>query len=96
MSKLFDLHDVAKRFQRGKESITIFEGLNLGIEEGDFVAIMGPSGSGKTTLLNLLGGVDQPSSGQIRFAGERIDALSETGLAAWRAAKWVSSSSSTT
>jgi putative ABC transport system ATP-binding protein len=86
MSKLFDLHDVAKRFQRGKEVITIFEGLNLGIEEGDFVAIMGPSGSGKTTLLNLLGGVDQPSSGQIRFAGARIDALSETGLAAWRAA----------
>jgi putative ABC transport system ATP-binding protein len=86
MSKLFDLHDVAKRFQRGKEVITIFEGLSLGIEEGDFVAIMGPSGSGKTTLLNLLGGVDQPSSGQIRFAGERIDALSETGLAAWRAA----------
>lgn len=86
MSKLFDLHDVAKRFQRGKESITIFEGLSLGIEEGDFVAIMGPSGSGKTTLLNLLGGVDQPSSGEIRFAGERIDSLSETGLAAWRAA----------
>lgn len=86
MSKLFDLHDVAKRFQRGKEVITIFEALSLGIEEGDFVAIMGPSGSGKTTLLNLLGGVDQPSSGQIRFAGERIDALSETGLAAWRAA----------
>jgi putative ABC transport system ATP-binding protein len=86
MSKLFDLHDVAKRFQRGKEVITIFEGLNLGIEEGDFVAIMGPSGSGKTTLLNLLGGVDQPSAGEIRFAGERIDALSETGLAAWRAA----------
>jgi len=86
MSKLFDLHDVAKRFQRGKEVITIFEGLNLGIEEGDFVAIMGPSGSGKTTLLNLLGGVDQPTAGEIRFAGERIDALSETGLAAWRAA----------
>ena len=36
MSKLFDLHDVAKRFQRGKESITIFEGLNLGIEEGEW------------------------------------------------------------
>ena len=86
MSKLFDLHDVAKRFTRGKETITIFEGLSLAIEEGDFVAIMGPSGSGKTTLLNLLGGVDQPSSGEIRFAGERIDSLSETGLAAWRAA----------
>ena len=86
MTKLFDLQDVAKRFQRGKETITIFEGLNLAIEEGDFVAIMGPSGSGKTTLLNLLGGVDQPSAGEIRFAGERIDSLSETGLAAWRAA----------
>jgi putative ABC transport system ATP-binding protein len=86
MTKLFELHDVAKRFQRGKESITIFDGLSLGIEEGDFVAIMGPSGSGKTTLLNLLGGVDQPSAGEIRFAGSRIDSLSETGLAAWRAA----------
>ncbi len=60
--------------------------MSLSIAEGDFVAIMGPSGSGKTTLLNLLGGVDQPTSGEIRFAGSRIDALSETGLAAWRAA----------
>lgn len=86
MSNLFELQDVAKRFTRGKETITIFEGLSLSIAEGDFVAIMGPSGSGKTTLLNLLGGVDQPTSGEIRFAGSRIDALSETGLAAWRAA----------
>jgi putative ABC transport system ATP-binding protein len=86
MSKLFELHDVAKRFQRGKETITVFDGLSMGIEEGDFVAIMGPSGSGKTTLLNLLGGVDQPSAGEIRFAGSRIDNLSENGLAAWRAA----------
>jgi putative ABC transport system ATP-binding protein len=86
MSKLFELHDVAKRFQRGKETITIFDGLSMGIESGDFVAIMGPSGSGKTTLLNLLGGVDQPTAGGIRFAGERIDNLSENALAAWRAA----------
>jgi len=85
MSKLFELHDVAKRFQRGRETITIFDGLDMGIEEGDFVAIMGPSGSGKTTLLNLLGGVDRPSAGEIRFAGARIDTLSENGLAAWRA-----------
>ncbi len=86
MTTLFELHDVAKRFQRGKESITIFDGLSMGIEEGDFVAMMGPSGSGKTTLLNLLGGVDQPSAGEIRFAGSRIDNLSENALAAWRAA----------
>jgi putative ABC transport system ATP-binding protein len=86
MSKLFELHDVAKRFQRGRESITIFDGLSMSIESGDFVAMMGPSGSGKTTLLNLLGGVDQPSAGEIRFAGQRIDNLSENALAAWRAA----------
>jgi putative ABC transport system ATP-binding protein len=86
MSKLFELHEVARRFQRGKETVTVFESLSLSIEQGDFVAIMGPSGSGKTTLLNLLGGVDQPTAGEIRFAGERIDTLSENGLAAWRAA----------
>jgi putative ABC transport system ATP-binding protein len=46
---------------------------------------MGPSGSGKTTLLNLLGGVDQPSEGEIMFDGQRIDNLSEGQLATWRA-----------
>jgi putative ABC transport system ATP-binding protein len=82
---LFDLQKVAKRFVKGKESITIFDNLNLSINKGDFVAIMGPSGSGKTTLLNLLGGVDQPTEGKIAFAGERIDTLSENQLAKWRA-----------
>jgi putative ABC transport system ATP-binding protein len=55
------------------------------IAEGDFIAIMGPSGSGKTTLLNLLGGIDTPTSGEIRFAGQRIDGLNEAELARWRA-----------
>ena len=86
MDALFELTGVGKRFQRGRETITIFDGLDLKIARGDFVAIMGPSGSGKTTLLNLLGGVDQPSTGEIRFDGQRIDNLSETALASWRAA----------
>jgi putative ABC transport system ATP-binding protein len=47
---------------------------------------MGPSGSGKTTLLNLLGGIDRPDSGEVHVAGQRIDNLSEGGLARWRAA----------
>lgn len=85
MTALFDLKDVAKSFVKGKEKITIFEKLNMTIEEGDFVAIMGPSGSGKTTLLNMLGGVDQPSSGEVWFDGERVDNLSEGQLAKWRA-----------
>ena len=82
---LFDLKGVAKKFVKGKETITVFENLDMSIAEGDFLAIMGPSGSGKTTLLNLLGGVDQPTSGEISFDGSRIDSLSENQLAAWRA-----------
>ncbi len=85
MTALFDLKKVAKSFVKGKEKISIFDDLNMTIEEGDFVAIMGPSGSGKTTLLNMLGGVDQPTSGEVWFAGERIDSLSEGNLAKWRA-----------
>lgn len=82
---LFELNNVSKKFTKGKEVITIFDNLNLAIEQGEFLAIMGPSGSGKTTLLNLLGGVDQPSAGEISFAGDRIDKLSESELARWRA-----------
>ena len=83
---LIELVDVAKRFTKGRETISIFDHLRMTIAEGDFIAIMGPSGSGKTTLLNLLGGIDSPTSGEIRFAGERIDGLNEAELARWRAA----------
>ncbi len=76
---------VGKAYTRGKQKVSIFEGLDMGIEKGAFLAIMGPSGSGKTTLLNMLGGVDRPTSGQILFGGQRMDNLSESKLAAFRA-----------
>jgi putative ABC transport system ATP-binding protein len=82
---LFDLKGVKKSFTRGKETIKIFDGLDMQIKQGDFLAIMGPSGSGKTTLLNMLGGVDQPTSGEVWFDGARIDSLSEGQLSKWRA-----------
>ncbi|MFK8017113.1 MAG: ABC transporter ATP-binding protein [Gammaproteobacteria bacterium] len=82
---LFELKNVSKNFVKGKETISVFEDLNMSIDQGDFLAIMGPSGSGKTTLLNMLGGVDQPSSGTITFDGSRVDTLSENQLASWRA-----------
>jgi putative ABC transport system ATP-binding protein len=81
------LTGVGKRFAKGKETISIFDSLNLTIPQGDFVAVMGPSGSGKTTLLNLLGGIDRPDAGEIDVAGERIDHLREGELARFRAAK---------
>jgi putative ABC transport system ATP-binding protein len=81
------LAGLGKRFVKGKETITIFEALDLTIPQGDFVAVMGPSGSGKTTLLNLLGGIDHPDTGEIHIAGERIDRASQRDLARFRAAK---------
>ena len=83
---LIELVDVSKKFTKGRETISIFDHLSMTIPQGDFIAIMGPSGSGKTTLLNLLGGIDTPTSGQIGFAGQRIDGLNEAQLAHWRAA----------
>lgn len=82
---LVTLDRVAKRFVKGKQTITIFDQLDLTIPRGDFVAIMGPSGSGKTTLLNMLGGIDRPTGGGIRFDGKPVQGLSEGQLSAWRA-----------
>lgn len=86
MTALYTLTDLSKRYTRGRESITIFEELNMTIEQGAFIAIMGPSGSGKTTLLNLLGGIDRPSTGSVECEGVRVDKLSEGNLARWRSA----------
>ncbi len=80
------LAHVSKRFTKGRETISIFDQLDLAIPRNDFVAVMGPSGSGKTTLLNLLGGIDSADGGEVNVAERRIDGLSEGELARWRAA----------
>lgn len=85
MSTLVSLGNVVKRYQRGKQSVEVLHGVNLAIEQGEFLALMGPSGSGKTTLLNLIAGLDQPTEGEVTVAGERIDRLSGSKLAKWRA-----------
>jgi len=76
---------VEKMFHRGSEDIHVLSDLSLQVPAGEFLALMGPSGSGKTTLLNLIGGLDRPTNGTVAVAGERIDQLSDRGLAAWRA-----------
>jgi putative ABC transport system ATP-binding protein len=86
---------VSKGFVKGKETITIFDHLNLVIPRGDFIAVMGPSGSGKTTLLNLLGGIDRADGGEVRIADSRIDGMSEGQLAVGARPTSASSSSST-
>lgn len=84
MSQLVSCRDVTKSYVRAKEQVDVLTGINLDIEEGDFLALMGPSGSGKTTLLNLIGGLDQPSSGSIEVGGVGLQDMSERALAKWR------------
>ncbi|NVN99385.1 MAG: ABC transporter ATP-binding protein [Geobacteraceae bacterium] len=66
--------------------IPVLEGISFDIVAGEFLALMGPSGSGKSTLLNLIAGIDKPDSGIIAVNGVDITTLSESDLAAWRAA----------
>jgi putative ABC transport system ATP-binding protein len=86
MSAMVEVRDVSKTYARGAQKVSVLHGLSLSIGAGEFVALMGPSGSGKTTLLNLIGGLDQPSGGEVRVSGTRIDNLSSGALARWRAA----------
>ncbi len=85
MDSLVRISGVHKYFTRGSERIDVLKGVNLDIPKGDFLALMGPSGSGKTTLLNLMGGLDQPSSGAVEIAGTNIAGLSGSQLSRWRA-----------
>ena len=82
---MIEVRNVTKVYERGKQKVEVLHGLTLDIPRGDFVALMGPSGSGKTTLLNLIGGLDRPTSGEVRVGGSRIDQLSSGELAHWRA-----------
>ena len=85
MDALVSLRQVVKRYKRGKQAVEVLHNLDLDIAKGDFLALMGPSGSGKTTLLNLIGGLDRPTSGEVTVGGDRIDKLSGSQLAKWRA-----------
>ena len=82
---LVRVSDVEKTFRRGSEEIHVLSGLNLEVPKGEFLALMGPSGSGKSTLLNLIGGLDRATRGAVVIGGQRIDAMSDRQLAAWRA-----------
>ena len=81
---LVDIRDLAKAYRRGSESIRVFEGVNLQIHEGEFLALMGPSGSGKSTLLNIIAGLDSPTSGSVTVDGQDITRMNGKQLAAWR------------
>lgn len=86
MTTLIRIADLVKTYQRGNQDVPVLTGINLDIQEGDYVSLMGPSGSGKSTLLNLIAGIDKPTSGLMQIGGIDIASLAENDLASWRAA----------
>ncbi len=76
--------ELGKRYQSGQNTVTVFEGLTLDVAEGERLALTGESGAGKSTLLHLLGGLDRPTDGTIRFGDTDITRLDEAGLADFR------------
>ena len=86
MASIIELREVEKSFVKGREFVEVLVGIDLRIDQGDFVALMGPSGSGKTTLLNLIGGIDKATAGEVVVAGKELGTLSSGDLARWRAA----------
>jgi len=78
------IDNLVKSYTRDTQTLTVLTGLNLSVDEGEFIALMGPSGSGKTTLLNLVAGIDRPTSGKIVVGGVSVGGMSEGQLAKWR------------
>jgi putative ABC transport system ATP-binding protein len=85
VSDIIQIKDLSKSYWRGSLEIPVLNNINLGVENGDFLALMGPSGSGKTTLMNLIAGIDKPSAGSVEVSGTNIASLGESALAKWRA-----------
>jgi putative ABC transport system ATP-binding protein len=84
---LLELANVVKHYPVGGQTVRALDDVNLKVDRGEFTAIIGPSGSGKSTLLNMLGALDVPDSGMIRFDGLAINAMSENERAAFRRTK---------
>ncbi|MCC6905662.1 MAG: ABC transporter ATP-binding protein [Anaerolineae bacterium] len=81
---LIEIRGLRRYYVMGDTVVRALDGVNLTIEQGEFLCLMGPSGSGKSTLLNMLGGLDKPTDGSIVVAGHRLSELDENGLALYR------------
>jgi len=85
MKLAFSVHSLSKIYEMGEERVVALDSINLDVPEGDYVAIMGPSGSGKSTLLNLLGCLDQPTSGKYELSETAVEVLNDQDLSGLRA-----------
>jgi putative ABC transport system ATP-binding protein len=83
-SPIVSLRDVCRDYPLGAERVHALRGVSMDVAAGDYVAIVGPSGCGKSTLLNLVGVIDQPTSGTVEIAGKRVDAMSDREATSFR------------
>ncbi|MFM8765365.1 MAG: ABC transporter ATP-binding protein, partial [Spartobacteria bacterium] len=81
---MVSLQNVTRIYSSGTGEVRALDGVSLNLETGDFATITGPSGCGKSTLLNLLGGLDHPTTGEIRVAGIPLHNASESALTNYR------------
>lgn len=81
---MLEAKNIHRVYEHGLRQLAVLNGLELVIESGKFIAIIGPSGAGKSTLLHIMGGLDQPSRGQVMFEGEDIYGLSDNALSKLR------------
>lgn len=81
---MLECRGLTRIYHEGPQDVTVLDGLDLEVRAGERVAVVGSSGSGKTTLLNLLGGLDQPSAGSVRVAGQSLAELSDADLGRFR------------
>ena len=81
---VFDARGLTKIYRTGASEIHALRGVDLEVRRGEFIVLLGPSGSGKSTLLNILGGLDTPSSGTVRFQDEELSGASEDELTRFR------------
>jgi putative ABC transport system ATP-binding protein len=81
---MISLQNISKTFQTPAGSFAALKNINLQIKQGEFVGVIGKSGSGKSTLLNMIGGIDRPSSGEIKVGATAVQTLKENQLALWR------------
>ncbi len=83
-SPLIRAENLHRDYQMGQTTVHALDGVDLTVEESEFLSILGPSGSGKSTLLHLLGGLERPTRGRIWVGGREVTALDENQLAAYR------------
>jgi putative ABC transport system ATP-binding protein len=84
---MIELRNVEKSYQRGAEKVRALRGVNLDIAAGELISVIGPSGAGKTTLLHILGCLDLPTKGGMRFDGQRVEKMAESELVVLRREK---------